>query len=58
VNAEVEHPDGKHNWVNTREELKEYDPRLYQLISEYLPATSLQISRHPKENIWGPNGRR
>ena len=26
VNAEMDHPDGKHNWVNTREELKEYDP--------------------------------
>jgi len=59
VNAEVEHPDGKHNWVNTREELKEYDPRLYQLISEYLPATNQRISKHQTgENLYGPNGRR
>jgi len=58
VNAEVEHPDGKHNWVNTREELREYDPALYQLISQYLPATSLQISKHPKADLFGPDGKR
>lgn len=58
VNAEVEHPDGKHNWVNTREELKEYDPDLYQLISQYFPETNLQISKHKKVDLWGPDGAR
>ena len=56
VNAEMPHPDGKHNWVNTREELKEYDPDLYNLLAEYFPATNLQISKHKKINIYGPNG--
>ena len=46
VNAEVPRTDGKHNWCNTREELQEFDPELYQLISEYFPKTNLQISRH------------
>ncbi|MBR3453770.1 MAG: hypothetical protein IKH26_00450 [Bacteroidaceae bacterium] len=56
VNAEVEHPDGKHNWVNTREELKEYDPDMYELLSLYFPETNLQISKHKKENIYhNPN---
>lgn len=35
VNAEVEKPDGKHNQVNTRAELKAYDPDLYELIHQY-----------------------
>ncbi len=35
VNAEVEKPDGKHNQVNTRAELKTYDPALYELINQY-----------------------
>lgn len=51
VNAEMDHPDGKHNWVNTREELKEYDPGMYELLSKYFPETYLQISKHKKENI-------
>lgn len=37
VNAEVAQPDGKHNHVNTRKELEEYDPALYDLLSEYFP---------------------
>mgnify|MGYP002624991575 CR=1 FL=1 len=51
VNAEMDHPDGKHNYVNTREELKERDPGLYELLSEYFPATELQISKHRKVNL-------
>ena len=47
VNAEMPHTDGKHNWVNTREELKVFDPDLYQLLSEFFPETNLQISKHP-----------
>ena len=51
VNAEMDHPDGKHNYVNTREELKERDPGLWQLLSEYFPATDQQISRHRYVNL-------
>ena len=50
VNAEMPKPDGKHNWCNTREELQEYDPDLYNLLAEYFPKTSLQISKHKKIN--------
>ena len=53
VNAEVPRTDGKHNWCNTREELQEFDPELYQLISEYFPKTNLQISSHKKINEIG-----
>ena len=52
VNAEVPRPDGKHNWVNTREDLRAYDPELYSLIAEYFPETDEQISKHPKENLY------
>ena len=48
VNAEMPHTDGKHNWCNTREELKDFDPDLYALLSEYFPETSMQISKHKK----------
>ncbi len=50
VNAEMDHADGKHNWCNTREELEEYDPDLYNLLAEYFPKTNLQISKHKKIN--------
>ena len=50
VNAEMPHADGKHNWCNTREELKDYDSSLYALLAEYFPETKLQISKHPKIN--------
>jgi hypothetical protein len=46
VNAEVPVPDGKHNYVNTRAELKEYDPGLYAILSEYFPETNECISCH------------
>ena len=51
VNAEMDHPDGKHNYVNTRDELKERDPGLWQLLSEYFPATDQQISKHKYVNL-------
>ena len=51
VNAEMPHTDGKHNWCNTREELQEFDPDLYDLLAEYFPKTGLQISKHQKVNI-------
>lgn len=50
VNAEMDHPDGKHNYVNTREELKERDPGLYELLAQYFPATNQQISKHKYVN--------
>lgn len=55
VNAEVENSDGKHNQVNTREELKEYDRGLYDIISAYFPETEESISCHKKVNIYQPN---
>lgn len=51
VNAEMPHTDGKHNWCNTREELRQFDPDLYQLLSEYFPETTLHISKHPKTDV-------
>ncbi len=48
VNAEMPYSDGKHNWVNSREDLKEFDPDLYALIAEYFPETTLHISKHAK----------
>ncbi|MDR1414718.1 MAG: hypothetical protein LBI96_02815 [Odoribacteraceae bacterium] len=50
VNAEVKTPDGKHNRVNTREELKRYDRRLYDLIHRFFPESRDPISRHSRVN--------
>ncbi|MBQ0044233.1 MAG: hypothetical protein KBT05_04340 [Bacteroidales bacterium] len=52
VNAEVEKPDGKHNWVNTREDLKAYDPRFYAFLAQYFPETDEQVSMHKKVNLY------
>lgn len=54
VNAEVDNDggDGKHNKVNTREELKVYDPGLYEILSEYFPVTGQRFSRHKTENLY------
>ncbi len=52
VNAETPKPDTKHNQVNTREELKRYDPDLYALIAKYFPETNAQIGKHKKENYY------
>jgi hypothetical protein len=49
VNAEVPEPDGKHNYVNTRSELKQYDPELYDILKEYFPETTECISCHEKD---------
>jgi alpha-glucosidase len=46
----MDHPDGKHNWCNTREELKDYDPDLYDLLAEHFPEADEQISYHKKVN--------
>ncbi|MDW7695999.1 hypothetical protein R9C00_26005 [Flammeovirgaceae bacterium SG7u.111] len=52
VNAEVPEPDGKHNYVNTREELKKYDPTLYEIIGRFFPETDEVASCHAKENLY------
>lgn len=52
VNAEVEQVNGVHNRVNTREELKRYDPVLYGIIARYFPDTPEQISCHKKINLY------
>lgn len=55
VNAEMPYADGKHNYVNTREELKDYCPELYNLIAEYFPPIEEQIGRHKYVNLYGPD---
>ncbi len=50
VNAEVPFPDGKHNQINTREELRTYDKRLYDILSEFFSETEESISRHKYVN--------
>jgi alpha-glucosidase len=54
VNAEVDknEGDGKHNKVNTREELQRYDPTLYAILARYFPEIKEQISRHKKVNLY------
>lgn len=46
VNAESQKPDGVHNYVNTRKELKEYDPVLYDIISHYFSKVQQTVSCH------------
>ena len=50
MNAEVntDDGDGKHNKINTREELKAYDPGLYAILARYFPEVKEQVSRHKK----------
>ncbi|MGD8778746.1 MAG: hypothetical protein PVH88_07265 [Ignavibacteria bacterium] len=50
VNAEVPEPDGKHNQVNTRMELKEYDPGLYQILKKFFPESDECPSCHKATN--------
>lgn len=52
VNAEVPLPDGKHNWVNCRDDLKSYDPRMYAFLAQYFPEFDEQISKHKKVNLY------
>lgn len=46
VNKEVTPSDGVHNHINTRAELKVYDPKLYQLISLYFAESDNKVSCH------------
>ena len=52
VNLEVsnENGNGVHNRVNTREELRRYDPDFYDILSRFFPDTDEHISRHPYQN--------
>jgi hypothetical protein len=50
TNAEAPRPDGKHNQLNTRQELKEYDPGLYNLIHQYFSEFEGNPSCHPIVN--------
>ena len=52
VNAEVPVPDGKHNWVNTRDDLKKYDPALYEIISNYFSQFETSPSCHSAGNLY------
>lgn len=49
VNGEVPVPDGKHNFVNTREELKNYDRVLYEIVATYFPEVEFELSCHCKK---------
>jgi hypothetical protein len=42
ANGEADPPDGNHNLIDTRAELREYDPTLADLIAEYLPESTWQ----------------
>ncbi len=52
VNGTINPPDGLHNHIGTRAQLKDYDPRLYELLENYFPSGDC-ISCHcrslPKE---------
>ncbi len=52
VNAEVPVPDGKHNWVNTREDMKNYDIDLYEIVSRYFPDFKDSPSCHCSTNLY------
>ena len=50
INAEAPGPDGKHNQLNTRKELKKYDPDLYRLMGQYFSEFKGSPSKHPFVN--------
>ncbi len=52
MNAEVPETDGKHNWVNTREDLKKYDPDMYDLLSHYFEDFKTSPSCHAIGNLY------
>ncbi|MBN1925411.1 MAG: hypothetical protein JW798_06225 [Prolixibacteraceae bacterium] len=54
VNAEVPEPDGKHNQLNTREELKVYDPDLYDVLHNCFSEFEASPSCHAAENKYTP----
>ena len=48
-NANHAGPSKWHNHVNTREELREYDPKLFQLIAKYFPAYAWTAACPPRQ---------
>ena len=52
VNAEVPAPDGKHNWVNTRDDMKKYDPDLYEIVGRYFNDFEDSPSCHQQVNLY------
>jgi len=44
VNKEAIPTDGVHNHINTRDELKTYDPKLYELLSRYFNEDNKKVS--------------
>lgn len=46
VNLEANPPNGIHNQINTRAELRGYDPRLYLLLRQYFPEDDNKCSCH------------
>lgn len=52
VNAEVPVADGKHNWVNTRNDMKKYDPDLYEIVGRYFQDFKDSPSCHQQPNLY------
>ena len=54
VNAEMnkDDGDGKHNKINTHEEMKAYDPGLYAILAKYFKEVNEQVSRHKKVDLY------
>lgn len=50
TNAEAPKPDGKHNPLNTRKELKKYDPDLYNFVHKYFSEFKGNPSAHQTVN--------
>ena len=46
VNAQANPPNTVHNQVNTRAELKAYDPTLHALLEQYFAADEFKCSCH------------
>ena len=41
-----------HNWVNTREDLKSYDPDLYDLLASVFTYDDIHFSKHAEVNLY------
>jgi hypothetical protein len=52
TNAEAPKADGKHNQLNTRKELKQYDPELYKLLGKYFSEFKGNPSCHPIVDLY------
>jgi hypothetical protein len=46
ANLEANPANGIHNYVNTRAELKDYDPTLYNLLKKFFPADDNKCTCH------------